>query len=95
MFLKVEYDLMRCEGYHSATKLLISYFYSLQSSGRAFWGSPVYLASLFGTSAAKMEKILEEMEQKGLIKRTAEGFILAMTWTEIIRNGQPKESDDY
>lgn len=94
MFLKVEYDLMRCEGYHSALKLLISYFYSLQSSGRAFWGSPVYLASLFGTSTAKMEKILAEMEGRGIIERTGEGYVLAMKWPDIIRNGQPKDDGE-
>lgn len=94
MFLKVEYDLMRCEGYTALFKLMISYFYSLEKSGRAFWGSPTYLASLFGTSTAKMENWLQQMEERDIIKRTGEGYKLELTWTEIIRNGQPKEIED-
>lgn len=94
MFLKVEYDLMRCEGYTALFKMMISYFYSLEKSGRAFWGSPTYLATLFGTSTAKMENWLQQMEERGIIKRSGEGYKLELTWTEIIRNGQPQEIED-
>jgi len=94
MFLKVEYDLMRCEGYTALFKLMISYFYSLEKSGRAFWGSPTYLASLFGTSTAKMENWLLQMEEKKIINRTGEGYKLVLSWSEIIRNGQPNDIED-
>ena len=87
MFLKIDYDLLRCEGYNSATKLVISYLHSLQSSGRSFWGNSVYLASLFGTSPAKVEKLLWEMEELGLITRTAEGYVLALSFAELIKAG--------
>lgn len=94
MFLKVEYDLLRCEGYNTAQKLLLAYFNGLANAGRAFWGSATYLASLFGTSTAKMEQILWDMQDKKLIKQTAEGYVLAMKWNDILKNGRPNSNYD-
>jgi len=94
MFLKVEYDLLRCENYVSAEKLLISYFYSLKQANRTFWGSSAYLASMFGTSSGKMEKFLDSMVEKNLIIKNNEGIILAQNWSEIIRKGQIQATDN-
>lgn len=87
MFLKVDYDLLRCENFDTASKLLLAYFYSLESAGRTYWGSIAHLAGLFGTSAQKMESLIFKMEQKELIFRSGEGYKLAQDWRDILRIG--------
>ncbi len=94
MFLKVDYDLLKCEAYNTATKLVIAYLHGLQSAGRSFWGSSAYLASFFGTTSGKMESLLWDMQEKGLIKKTADGYILAMKWEDILRKGFTIDRDE-
>lgn len=84
MFLKMEYDLLKCEGLNSGEKLIIAFFLGYQQSKLKFFGGAPYLAKLFGSTVGQVEKVLESLEKKGIIENNIYEIALNLDLRQII-----------
>lgn len=84
MFLKLEYELLKCEGLNSGEKLVIAFFLGYQQSKLKFFGGAPYLARVFGAAVGSTEKVIESLEKKGILENNIYEICLNMTLKEII-----------
>lgn len=83
-FLIIDGKLLKNKTFLMADKVLLSYIFNLQKAGKKFFGTINYLSDELGSSEESLEKRINFLIERGVLRRCADGIELTLEYEDLI-----------